>query len=103
MDTGRVEMHITRSTAQQHLTSPHRRWSRISFDPNHYDTFVFLCLQIYEGAHLRRSAKHLWKKGTSLMQFRWLHVERRIDVSVLSTPDFRELDVYFLVISEDMK
>ena len=37
------------------------------------------------------------------MQFRWLHVERRIDVSVLCTPDFRELGVLFLLMSEEMK
>ena len=37
------------------------------------------------------------------MHFRWLHVERRIDVSVLSSPDFGQLDNFLVKISEEMK
>ena len=92
--TGRwTQMHMTRSTAQQHLTSPHSRWSRIGFDPDHNDTFVS-CASRSTEERISKVSETSLEKGTSLMHFRWLHVERTIDVSVLSSPDFGQLDSF---------
>ena len=92
---------MTRSTAQQHLTSPHPRWSRIGFDPDHYDTFVS-CASRSTEERISKVSETSLEKGTSLMHFHWLHVERRIDVSVLSSPDFGQLDSFLSKISEEM-